>query len=290
MSTSIAQYTYEFFENMPEELYPRYLRKIYKEMMGTRLDLENPKKLSEKIQWLKLNDTTSKKKELSDKILAKEWVKQVIPEINTAQIYYIAKSFDEINFDILPNQFVIKTNHACSQVLKVLDKNKFLENNEGIGLFNIKKLVNMWLSRHYAFYSGFELQYKDIDRKVLIEEFMGDSLTEYKVTCFNGNPEYIEYYKNGHISIYNCDWQGLELSNSGMPPLNYEDRVERPQFLEKMLEYAKTLSKDFKFVRVDFFEKNGNIYFGEMTFTPSSGFIKFYPSKYDEIFGNLLQL
>ena len=182
----MAIYNYKFFKQLSENMYSAYLRKFYKEIMGKRLNLEKPKSLSEKIQWLKLNDITPLKTQLSDKLGLREYCKEHFPEIKFAKVYTSGNSFEELNFDLCPDDIVIKCNHACQEHVFVKDKKLFLEDYE----FQ-KMHWNKILSYNYAFNSYFELQYKDIKSKIFIEEHIRnndfqDGYVEYRISCFNG--------------------------------------------------------------------------------------------------------
>lgn len=255
--------------------------------------------LSEKIQWLKLYDNTPRKTELTDKLLAKKWVKSLdLPQncLNVAEVYTEGKTFEDLDFDKCPERFVIKTNHASGQNIIIKNKQEFL-NSRGedgvaaLGFDNVRKIFNLWLSRHYAFQSGFELQYKNIDRKVFVEEYI-DDIAEYQFTCLNGVPEAIRYLKDPVTVIYSPNWTSF-LSDKDKSKLIESDAypeevVQKPDDLDLMLEYARILSKEFKFVRVDFLKSNGKLYFAEMTFTPSSGIIN--DRNFDIIMGDKLKL
>lgn len=282
------EYSYTFFEKLPVNLYERYLRKYYKETMlkagrDVKLNLKNPKLFSEKIQWLKLYDNVPIKSKFTDKLIAKDIVKDIIPEINISKVYSTGKCFDDLDFDVCPEKFVVKTNHASAQVIKVEDKNEFLNSETPLGLVNTKMIVDFWLSRHFAFYAGFEMQYKNIDRKVFTEEYL-DDITEYKFICCNGMPEVVICIQGTISGMYNTDWGNL------FPEYfkEYPNHTEKPQDLDIMLNYAKKLSQGFKLVRVDLIKSHGKIYFGEMTFTPSSGIIE--DEKFDTYMGKKLKI
>lgn len=303
IKNDIDKYSYEFFEKLPEKFYFRYLRKIYTKIMGKRLNLDNPKCFSEKIQWLKLNDNLPIKTKLADKLAVRDWVRERIPELKFTQIYSVGRNFDELDFSKCPECFVIKTNHACRQMIKVTNKSKFFSPEEKEKLKTYKSVVKFWLSRHFAFNSGFELQYKNIPRRVYAEEFIDNGCSEgysdYKVYCFNGVPKFIEYFINGKVAIFDTNWNELEVCYEGYPRYSSEKHLHTStqtgglsplKKLPNILEYAAELSKNFKFVRIDFFEHREAIYLGEMTFTPHSGFFFFNPKKYDIIFGDMLNL
>ncbi len=290
----------DFFEKIPPVLYPIYLKKIYKEKMGHSLNLRNPKLFTEKIQWLKLYDNLPIKATLADKLLVRDYATEKIPEIKFPQVYTIADCFEKLDFSICPDKFVIKTNHAWRQHVFIENKEKMLNSKDNLKYKIIKNAFNRYLEKNHAFQSGFELQYKNINRKVYVEENICDSFSNYdlnyKVHCFNGKPMFIDYYKvivdkaqeSSYITIYDTEWKKLDFCHSEQPYLG--EAIDAPVVLPKMLEFSKILSRDFKYVRVDFMLKGEDIYLSEMTFTPSSGFMTFNPVKYDEIWGNLLKL
>ncbi len=150
---------------------------------------------------------------------------------------------------------------------------------------------------NYAYWSYYELQYKDIKPKVFAEEYYGSmyDIYQYEVWCFNGNPEFITVYKYFYQDeiyiysqcIYDRNWNKLNFNL--LDPISDKD-FEQPKNLQKMLEYSEKLSKDFKLVRIDFFEKEGNLYINEMTFTPGSGFLHFTGENKDLYYGNKLDL
>ncbi len=296
----IKKYNNEFFEKIPPILYPVYLKKIYKEKMGHSLNLRNPKLFTEKIQWLKLYDNLPIKARLADKLLAHDYVREKISDIKFPELYTVADCFEDLDFSLCPNQFVIKTNHAWRQLVFIRDKEKIFNSKDNSTYIIMRNAFNYYLKINHAFSSGFELQYKDIKRKVYAEENICDSFSNYdlnyKIHCFNGEPKFIDYYKvsvekgqeHSYITVYDTDWNKLDFYHS--EPQYPGEPIDKPITLSKMLEYAKVLSKDFKYVRVDFMLKGEDIYFSEMTFTPSSGFIFFNPPKYDKIWGNLLKL
>lgn len=281
-----------------------YLKVWYFNKTGEILDLDNPKNFNQKIQWLKLYDSTPIKTKLADKYLVREWVKEKIgrtfaqnPE-NQAEVdaegekYLIPllgvwDKFDDIDFDKLPNRFVLKGNHGCAYNYIVKDKSK-------MNIEDARKKFNKWMKRNYAQNGGLELHYKDILPKIVAEAYIEDSnkeLNDYKIMCFNGKPQYI-WIDQGRFTdrtenIYNTKW---ELQPFLLTYPNSKEEVPPPKNLDKMLELAEIMAKEFSLVRVDFYNVDGQIYFGEMTFTSASGIDKFIPSSYNKVWGDLLKL
>ena len=275
-------------------LWKYFLRK------GRIINLKNPKLFSEKIQWLKIYDCTPIKTRLADKILVRDWVKEKIGEKYLKKVYGIYEKYEDIDFSKLPDEYVIKTNHGCNMQLLVIEGGK-------PDKFQ-KERFNNFLKINYAFKSGYEMQYKDIKPLIFTEEYIKNfhppcqnssdfsdyrpELFEYLIFCFNGEPKLILFASGKRsdrvcCTMFDTKWNNLHFNYGGYL---HESEVPPPENLDKMLEIARILSKDFKFVRVDLHNVDGKIYFGEMTFTPVSGYMKFKPRKYDRILGDMLDL
>lgn len=286
---TMYKYNYKFFSQLPEDMYSAYLRKFYKEIMGSRLDLNKPQLLSEKIQWLKLYDVNPTKVQCTDKLKVRDYCKEHCPEIKFAQVYTSADAFEKLDFDSCPKEFVVKCNHACQVHVFVEDKDDFLKN------FDFQKIHwNKLLTQNYAYNSYFEMQYKDIERKLFVEEFIRNNneqvgYFEYRVNCFNGEPKFIELFVKDKVAFFDLDWNKLDIGYKYHPNLD-EEKIVKPKYLDKMIEYSKKLSKDFKFVRVDMYEHNDDVYLSEMTFTPFSGFIQYNSPEWDTKFGKWLTI
>ena len=303
------KYDYDFCIKLKEEDYPKYLKKIYKQKTGKVLNLDNPKTFCEKIQWLKLYDNLPIKGVLADKIAVLDWIKDKIDSKHIKKIYQIGSYFDDINFDTLPDTFALKVNHASKMGYPCLSKKHkdFLLKN----IDKCKKIFETYLDCNYAFACGFELQYKNIPHKIFAEEFVkpysgSNYPRELEFYCFNGIPHVISLIKvnNPRIQINDID---VILFDENFKRLNYFFNpppkgkteqyrknliIELPDssMLNKMTEYAKILSKNFKFVRVDFFYNNQNFYFAEMTFTPYSGFYNIQDQNFNKMLTDWLSL
>lgn len=274
-------------KNMDAKDLPELLKKWYKKRTGRELNLENPKTFNEKIQWLKLYDNSPLKTKLADKYLVREWINENLGEEYLIPLLGVYDSFDEIDFDKLPDKFVLKANHGCAWNIIVKDKQKFDKKKA-------KKKFDKWMKRNYALKAGFEMQYKDIPPKIVAEAFIQDSkgeLNDYKVLCFNGEPKFIWIdqgrFSNRTENIYDTKWN---LQPFLLTYENSKEEVPPPKNLETMIEFARKLSKDFALVRVDFYNVDGKIYFGEMTFTSASGVDVFKPAEYDLKLGEMLEL
>ena len=279
---------YNYYSTLPPRKYPKELALWYKLVMGEDLDLRNPRTFNEKIQWLKLYDATQLKTRLADKYLVREWVKEKIGEEYLVPLLGVWDSFEEIDFDKLPNQFALKANHGSGWNIIVKDKSKFDREDA-------RKKFDSWMKLNFAFYAGFELQYMNIPPKIIAEKYNEnvEGLKDYRFYCFNGKPMqvWVDIFSGtpNHLrSVYDMEWNLLPLKCTW--PHGGELLREKPETFEKMKEFAELLSQDFAFVRVDFFDVDGKLYMGEMTFTPMSGLGKFEPDSWDLKLGNLLQL
>ena len=251
---------------------------MYEIEMKHPLDLENPKKFSEKIQWLKIYDNTIEKSILSDKYLVREWIEQKIGAEHLVKLLGVWNQFEEIDFTKLPNRFCLKMNHGSGMTYVVKDK-------LNINIKDIQNLFALWLARPF-YAETLELQYKNIPRKIIAEEYIEEDdgdLHDYKIHCFNGKPTYIQVIGNRNIrkhtayeAFYDTNWV-LQPMTATYP--KYEKLIEKPRCLEQMIYIAQELSKEFIYVRVDLYVLGNDIIkFGEMTFTPASGFIKWQPN------------
>ena len=267
--------------------------------MKRKLDLKNPLSFSEKIQYIKLGLLNDSEKCLcTDKISVKAEIKKKVPTLKVADVYQICNSFDEIDFEKLPNSFVIKTNHYCGSNFFVKEK-KYL--NSYI-MKKLKKYYNTILRRNFAYEAYFEMQYKNIKPQILVEEYIGDInkniCLEYKVHCFNEKVMYIVVnYKflNGNRYTYDTKLYYIDKSCIGQIPENkiINPKTENKKFIhnfEDAIKYSEILCKGHKLVRVDLYCVDGILYFGELTFTPNSGFFEKMNHSMDLFTGKFLSV
>lgn len=279
------------FLYMDDKTYTEYK---YKSLHGESLNLENPTTFNEKLSLLKLSNRDELTTLCTDKFLVREYVREKIQDDILIELYGVYDNANDIKFDELPNEFVLKGNHGSGYTIVCRDKNR-------LNLNKTKKTLNNWLRINYYIYSR-EWNYKNIEPKIICEKLLlgenGGIPEDFRVFCFNGEPKFIavdlesvnndgtkksHYYRN----IYNLNW---ELQNFS---IGYESNrdivVEKPLDLEKMIDYARILSKDFKHVRIDFYYTEGKIYFGELTFCHAGGVgQKAYPEEHSKKIGNLL--
>jgi len=267
-----------------------YLKKVYKLKMGRKLNLENPVTYNEKMQWLKLYDRKEIYTTMVDKYLVKEHVSKIIGEKHIIPTIGVFDKFDDINFNLLPNKFVIKCNHDSGSVIVCRNKN----------IFNKKaarKKINRRLKKNY--YDLFkEWPYKNVKPKIIVEEYLEDSvhskMKDYKFFCFNGNVEFLyvsedfENHNPSGISFFDKDFNLINCSRKDFKPFDYIP--DKPKNFDKMKKYASILSNGIPHIRVDFYEVNGNLYFSELTFFTCGGYIPFEDDRWDYEFGKFVDL
>lgn len=277
---------YNFYMNLPVEKYEDELKNWYGRITGRNLNLNNPKTLNEKIQWLKLYDSTALKTKLADKYLVREWIKEKIGEEYLIPLLGVWDKFDDIDFDKLPNQFVLKTNHGSGWNIIVKDKNNFDKEET-------KKKLELWLKLNYAFISGFEMHYLNIPPKIIAEKYIEqiDQVYDYKFMCFNGKVEFMwvdtDRFIDHKRTIFNKKW---EKQNIKLVYKIADYDIPKPRNFERMINFAELLSENFVHTRVDFYEIGDKLYFGEITFTSGSGTEEPEPYKYTMQWGDLLKL
>ena len=285
-----CEYKYKCRKNADPKDYPRLLEKRYFELTGVPMDINHPVTYSQKIQWLKLYDPNKNRSMLTDKVAVRNWIKEKIGEQYLVPIYGVYNSFDEIDFDSLPNQFVLKTNHSSGWNIVVKNKADFDKKKA-------KKKFDKWMKMDYAFWTEYEPHYSSIVHKIIVEKYMEDStgnLVDYKFLCFNGKPEFVwvdfDRFENHKRNVYNMNWELQPWSQFTYGNYLPEGGVPVPKGFSDMKKIASILCQGFIHVRVDLYNIDGKIYFGEMTFTNGSGFEQLYPTEYETIIGNYIKL
>lgn len=273
------------FKNVSDK---RFLEWQYRRKMGRHLNLNNPKTYNEKLQWLKLNDRNPLYTKLVDKYSVREYVSKKLGEKYLIPLYGVWDSVEQIEWNRLPDQFVLKTTHDSGGVVICNDKSTF-------DYRSAQKKLKRHLSQNY-YYPGREWPYKDVKPRIIAEKYMvdqsGNELKDYKFFCFNGEPKLMFIASNRSIEP---KFDFFDLNFNRLPiKQKYKNsktkKIEKPDNFQEMIEVSAVLSKDLPHVRVDFYNINGQIYFGEMTFYHFSGFEKFNPEKYDEILGDWITL
>lgn len=271
-----------YFRWIPDKT---YLKWKYMLNMKKKLDLENPKSFNEKLQWLKLYDRKNEYTKMVDKYLVRDYVKEKIGEEYLIPLLGVYDRFEDIDFSSLPNQFVMKPNHTSGDIYICKDKKE-------IDYKSLKKITQKWLKRKY-FYLHREWPYKNVEPKIIIEKYMGDNIKDYKFMCFHGEVKCLfvcseRNTSNGlHVTFYDAEWKKMPFERH-YP--SSKEKIEKPKNYSKMLAFAELFSKDIPFVRVDFYEIDNKIYFGELTFYPGSGYEEFTPEKYDDVLGDWMKL
>lgn len=262
-----------------------YLKIIFYLSLKYKLNLKNPQSFNEKLQWLKLHDRKSEYINLVDKyeaknILAKKYGTEFI--IPTIGLY---NNFNQINIDMLPSQFVIKTTHQSGGVVVCTDKKKF-------DIEKAKCIINRKLRKN-LYYWGLEWPYKYVKPRIIIEEYIGtdSDLKDYKLMCFNGKVRCTfvcsNRNKNLNIDFFDINWNHLPFERH-YPASN--TMINKPINYNKMISIAEDISKNMRFVRVDFYEVESRLYIGEITFYPGCGLEEFTPQKWDYILGSWINL
>lgn len=274
----------------------RYLQIRYYIVTGKNLNLEHPKTFTEKLQWLKLNDRNPSYVYMVDKCAAKEYVANLIGNQYIIPTLGVWNCFEDIDFDKLPQQFVLKCNHDSGGVIVCRDKNKFNKQKAA-------KFLNKRLKINY-FYAGRQQSYKNIKPKLIVEQYLEadtdaeDSsvkgLVDYKFYCFNGEPHFLyiskglEDHRTARISYATLEWEKADFHRHDY--MEFEQLPPQPACFEKMIELSRILARGHYFLRVDFYEVNEKVYFGELTFYPGNGMTLFEPEEYEEQFGDLIKI
>ena len=275
-----------FLRFCPDKLYIRI--KWIGRRMPYRLNLANPRTFSEKLQWIKLYDHNPLYTLLVDKYLVKDYVAQRIGKEHVIPLLGVWDKVEDIEWDNLPNQFVLKTNHDCGGL--VICKNKsFL--NFGEAKAKLQKSMN-----HNYFYDGREWPYKNVQPKVFAEAYMEDEygeLRDYKFFCFNGEPKFCQLIsgrgKKMCIDFFDHDWKHQPFHEPSWYPFA-DIEPSRPKNFEQMWVFARKLAEGKPFSRIDFYDVSGHIYFGEITFFPTGGMGGFDPIEWDYTFGSWIKL
>lgn len=267
-----------------------YLQIYYRRIFGRKLNLKEPKTFNEKIQWLKLYDRNPTYSKMVDKYEAKNYVENKIGKEYIIPTLGVWEEFDKINFSELPNQFVLKTTHDSGGVVIVKDKDK-------MNLVKTKKIIEDSLNNNY-YLQGREWPYKNVKHRIIAEKYMVDEsgyeLKDYKFFCFNGIAKVMfiasdrqNTNEETKFDFFDMEFNHLPFTN-GHP--NSNKIIIKPKSFEKMKKLAEILSEGIPQVRIDFYDINGNIYFGEMTFSHWSGFVPFIPDEWDYRLGSMINL
>lgn len=265
-----------------------YLKLLYRLTTGNSLNLDDPITFGEKLQWLKVYYRKPIMTQMVDKYEAKDYVAQIIGNQYVTKTYGVWDSFNDINFDKLPSQFVLKTTHDQGGVIVVADKDKLNEASAN------RKLTHHLNTKHY--YLTREWPYKNVKPRIIAEQLIVDHennyLKDYKFLCFNGEPKvmYIKHKDNSGycFDFFDMDFNRLEITDAGYP--NSDLHIEKPSNWDSMICLAKKLSKGWPHIRVDFYSVKDQIYFGELTFFTRGGIYPYTPNKWNYILGEWINL
>ena len=267
-----------------------YVRFHYEYFNGKKLNLENPREFNEKIEWYKVFYRPKIMNQLVDKYEVRPYVEEKIGAQYLNELYAVYDDANQVNFDILPNKFVVKANHTNSDNLIVTDKDS-LDKQKAI------KRFKKWLGKNQYYRKGQEWAYKDVKPKLVIEKFLKEkdknTLVDYKFYCFNGVPKFIDVHidreEDHKQGCFDLEFNLLPFGKSKSYKSISSD-IEKPSNLEEMVKLSEILADKFPFVRVDFYSVNGKSIFGEMTFYPSDARKSFYPDEYNLIVGDYFQI
>lgn len=263
------------------------IRFQYRIKTGRKVNLKSPKRYSEKIQWYKLYYRTPLITQCADKYAVREYVKEKGLGFLLNELYAVYDDPDKIDFDSLPKQYAMKANNSSGT-------NIFVTDNSTVDRKYLYETAKKWLSHRAKSISG-ERCYDSIPQKIIFEKLLprnkDNDLPDYKFFCFNGEPyclytmiDYTDNHANGKLGFYDLSFDQMPYFRKDFAPI--EKKLDRPANFEKMIEYARILSKDFPHVRVDFYNIDGQIIFGELTFHNASGYTVFEPDEFDTIMGD----
>lgn len=268
---------------LPDRL---YLQLYYFAKFRKFIDFNNPKTYNEKIQWLKLYDRKAEYHQLVDKYEVRHYVSEAIGEQYLVPLLGVWESEYDVNFDTLPEEFVLKPTHASGEVIIV-------RNKSALDRARVFGEMREWLSRDY-FWVGREWPYKDIKPRIVAEKLIDDQIVDYKFYCFNGEPKVLylsrglENHDTAEISFFDLDFKRMPFGRSDYRPFSQEP--VKPDNYREMLDIVRKLAKDFSFIRVDLYSVSGQVYFSELTFYPAGGYMPFSPREWDNTLGEWIIL
>lgn len=267
----------------------KYIELRYFSEMGKRLNLNKPYNFNEKLQWLKLYNRKDEYTIMCDKYLVRDYISNTIGEQYLIPLIGVYDKFDDIDFLKLPNKFVIKCSHDSGSIV-------ICENKDNFDINKAKKIINSKIKKDYYRF-GREWPYKNIVPKIIVEEYMEDikcgELIDYKLFCFNGEPNIKlicskRRSKKGVCETwFDKNWELLDIKEGGH---DIDSSVRKPINYKLMDDLSRKLSKTIPFLRVDWYEIDGKLYFGELTFYPASGYERFSPENWNDIMGKMIKL
>ena len=281
--------SYRKFKNLLGHISPILNSKLnYYTTFGRKLNLQNPKEFNEKLMYLNLNNYLKNPTiwRCSDKYEVRNYaLSKGISEENLTKLYGTYKNPKEIDYEKLPNKFVLKCSHGCGFNYIVEDKSK-------LDIKNANKTLKKWKNKKFG-YEGTELQYTHIKPTIMCEEFIesqkGELPFDYKLYCFNGVAKVVlvcsDRKNSTCLNYFDLNWNELPIPKE---ELKADRKIEKPKTLDKMIEIAEVLSKDIPFVRIDFYEYHNKALLGEMTFTPAANCAQYYSDYGNKILSEML--
>jgi len=265
-----------------------YLKIYFRLNMGEELDFKNLRTFNQKIQILKLKNKDPKYTLMVDKYSVRELIKKELGEEYLIPLIGVWDNFDDIDFDLLPNQFILKPTHYSGKVFICKDKSRF-------DIDAVRKKINRILRRNY-FYVGREFPYKNVQPRIICEKYMvdesGTELKDYKFFCFNGEPEVL-FVASDRFGDVKFDFYDMQLNRLPFTTGNHnfsKESITRIDSFGEMIEIARKLSKNIPHIRIDLYNIKGKIYFGEFTFHHNGGVCPFHPKEWDEKLGDLIKI
>lgn len=265
-----------------------YILIKYRIRMGEWPDLKKPKTYNEKLQWIKLYDRKPEYSVMVDKYAVKDYVKKIIGEDYLIPTLGVWNRFEEIDFETLPQQFVLKCTHDSGGLVICTDKNS-------LDIEEARKKINSSLKNNYYWHSR-EWPYKNVKPRIIAEQYMVDEsgveLKDYKVFNFNGEPKFIQVdfgrFSGHRRNLYDTSWEYMDIEN--YYPTDRNTKIEMPICLKEMLELSRKLSAGIPHLRTDFYVINGKLYFGELTFFHGSGMKQYQPRSFERTMGDWMEL
>ena len=266
-----------------------YLQIVYFKHFRRFINFNNPKTFNEKIQWLKLNYRNEEYTKLVDKYRVKQYITKLIGEEYVIPTLGVWNNVDDIDFKSLPEKFVLKCNNDSGGIVICKNKKDFDEAKAKSFLKERLKNNGYWYGREWP--------YKNVKPCIIAEKYMEDSISkdikDYKFFCFNGSMEFfdidIDRFIEHRANYYDRNGNFLPFGKTYCPP-DYTKKIEMPKNLDKMIELAETISHNTVLSRIDFYEIDGQVYFGEITFYPGSGFSPLTDEKWDYKLGDMIDL
>ena len=270
---------------LPADVYMKFYYEYYS---GKKLNLDNPIEFNQKISWLKVYYHPPILTQLVDKYSVRDYVKEKIGEQYLNDLIAVYDNASKVDFNKLPNQFVIKGVHG-------FHFNLIVENKAKLDKKRSQYIMHKWMRKNQYYRGGLEWAYKNVKPRLIAEKFLSEidkgSINDYKFFCFNGVPKFVQVDVDRDIghqrAFYDLNWRKLEFYDKAKVHLK---EIVKPDNFNEMIKVATKLSDKFPFVRVDLYSINEKIIFGEMTFYPADARWDFYPPKYNEIIGNYIKL